>query len=241
MEGTRTAQSTRADTAPSLQELDNVLRELDTMPNCEGLLPLRPRYSAVKRVADIVIAIPLLLLLSPLYLFVALLVRCTSRGPVLYKSQRVGQCGRLFSFYKFRSMHVDADARLEALLEMNEKDGPIFKIADDPRVTVVGRFLRQSSLDELPQLFHVLKGDMSLVGPRPPLPREVIRYGPEHLERLRVKPGITCYWQVMGRSNLTFEQWMELDRKYLHEMGFWTDLKILLRTPLAVLRRDGAC
>lgn len=242
MEGLRTSTPAQgADKAPSLQELENVLRTLDRMPNCEGLTPLRPRYAAVKRLADIALVVPLLLILTPLFLFIALLVRTTSRGPILYRSQRVGRCGKLFTFLKFRSMHVDADERLEALMEMNEKDGPIFKIADDPRVTVMGRFLRQSSLDELPQLLHVLKGHMSLVGPRPPLPREVLKYTPEQLQRLRVKPGVTCYWQIMGRSNLTFEQWMDLDRKYMEEMGLWTDLKILVRTPLAILRRDGAC
>jgi lipopolysaccharide/colanic/teichoic acid biosynthesis glycosyltransferase len=137
-------------------------------------------------------------------------------------------------------MYVDADRRLAELRGVNEKDGPIFKMKNDPRITPVGRFLRKFSLDELPQLFNVWRGDMSLVGPRPPIPHEVEQYDEYCLERLGVRPGLTCYWQIMGRSNLSFTEWMELDHRYLREMNLWTDLKILLKTPLAVLRGDGA-
>ncbi|HXH61260.1 MAG TPA: sugar transferase, partial [Fimbriimonadaceae bacterium] len=164
----------------------------------------------------------------------------TSKGPVLYKSKRVGLCGKVFDFYKFRSMHTDADSRLGEVLDSNEKDGPIFKMQNDPRITPVGRAIRRTSLDELPQLFNVFRGDMSLVGPRPPLPHEVEKYDHYAMERLSVRPGMTCYWQIMGRSNLSFEEWMELDHRYLEEMGVITDLKILIKTPFAVLKGDGA-
>ena len=137
-------------------------------------------------------------------------------------------------------MYVDADKRLADLKNENEKDGPIFKMKNDPRITPVGRFLRKYSLDELPQLINVFKGDMSLVGPRPPIPHEVQQYDAYCLERLSVRPGLTCYWQIMGRSNLSFQEWMELDHRYLREMSVWTDLKILIKTPAAVLKGEGA-
>jgi lipopolysaccharide/colanic/teichoic acid biosynthesis glycosyltransferase len=135
---------------------------------------------------------------------------------------------------------LDADSRLKDVLALNEKDGPIFKMQNDPRITRVGRFLRRTSLDELPQLFNVFRGDMSLVGPRPPLPHEVEKYDEYAMERLSVRPGMTCYWQIMGRSNLSFEQWMELDHRYLEEMSVTTDIMILLKTPVAVFKGDGA-
>jgi exopolysaccharide biosynthesis polyprenyl glycosylphosphotransferase len=208
-----------------------------------GLGKLEPRvinYRKRKRILDIFGALALLLLLSPVLLVTALLVKLTSKGPVFFVSERVGLCGRVFPFYKFRSMYVDAEERLAELQARNEREGPIFKMRDDPRITPFGRFMRKFSLDELPQLWNVFVGHMSLVGPRPPLPREVAKYDDYMLERLSVRPGLTCYWQIMGRSDLTFEQWMELDHKYLREMSVWVDLKILLLTPAAVLRGDGA-
>lgn len=228
--------------AAGVQKQDAVspLHEMSSMPNCADLEPLAVGYSGVKRAADIVCSASLLFLLAPLFLFLALLVKCSSKGPVLYISQRVGLCGVMFPFFKFRTMEANADAKLAELMPENEKDGPIFKMAHDPRITAVGRFMRRTSLDELPQLFNVLRGEMSIVGPRPAIPREVILYTPEQLRRVQVKPGITCYWQVMGRSTLTFEEWMELDHKYLEEMSVLTDLRIFLLTPLAVLRGDGA-
>ncbi|HQU18225.1 MAG TPA: exopolysaccharide biosynthesis polyprenyl glycosylphosphotransferase [Fimbriimonadaceae bacterium] len=204
---------------------------------------VRPRvihYVKRKRILDILGSLLLMVLLSPLLLAIALWVKLTSKGPVIYKSTRVGLGGRHFQFLKFRSMYVDADRRQAELLAQNEKDGPIFKMKNDPRITPIGRALRRYSLDELPQLWNVFVGEMSLVGPRPPLPREVEQYTEDCLERLSVKPGITCYWQIMGRSDLSFEEWMELDKRYLREMGVWTDLKILLLTPIAVFRGDGA-
>ncbi len=197
-------------------------------------------YRKRKRLLDIFGSLFLMVLTSPLMLFAALFVVATSKGPVLYKSKRVGLCGKVFDFYKFRSMFLDAPGRLREVLPENEKDGPIFKMHNDPRITRFGRFLRRTSMDELPQLFNVLKGDMSLVGPRPPLPNEVEKYDDYAMQRLSIRPGMTCYWQVMGRSNLSFDQWMELDHRYLEEMGVMVDLKILLLTPIAVIKADGA-
>ncbi|MBI5706835.1 MAG: exopolysaccharide biosynthesis polyprenyl glycosylphosphotransferase [Armatimonadetes bacterium] len=197
-------------------------------------------YRKRKRGLDVLGSLLLLVLFSPLMAIIALLVKLSSPGPVLYASTRVGRGGKPFAFLKFRSMYTDADRRLAELKTSNEKDGPIFKMKNDPRITPVGRFLRKYSLDELPQLFNVFKGDMSLVGPRPPIPHEVIQYDEYCQERLSVRPGLTCYWQIQGRSNLSFDEWMELDHKYLREMGLWTDLMILIKTPLAVLKGDGA-
>jgi exopolysaccharide biosynthesis polyprenyl glycosylphosphotransferase len=197
-------------------------------------------YRKRKRLLDMFGSLFLLALLSPVMLVIAALVKVTSRGPVFYSSKRIGRMGRPFDFYKFRSMYVDADKRLAEVLPGNEKDGPIFKMQADPRITRLGRFLRHTSLDELPQLINVLRGDMSLVGPRPPLPHEVEKYDEYAMERLSVRPGMTCYWQIMGRSNLSFAEWMELDHRYLEEMSVFTDLKILLKTPIAVLKGDGA-
>jgi exopolysaccharide biosynthesis polyprenyl glycosylphosphotransferase len=212
----------------------------EQLPNCVHLKPVDVTYFRRKRIFDIMGSAILLLLLSPIMLLIALLIKITDPGPVLYISKRVGLCGRLFNFLKFRSMYVDADGKKAELLSQNEREGPIFKMKNDPRVTPIGRFLRKYSLDELPQLINVFMGQMSLVGPRPPIAKEVLEYKPSDLERLRIKPGITCYWQVMGRSNLTFDEWMELDKKYIRDMSLWTDLKILIKTPIAVIRGDGA-
>ena len=197
-------------------------------------------YRRRKRLLDIFGSLFLIVANAPLMLAIVALIKLTSRGPVLYTSKRVGLCGRTFTFYKFRSMYLDADKRMADVIGSNEKDGPIFKMHDDPRITRIGRILRHLSMDELPQLFNVLRGDMSLVGPRPPLPNEVAKYDDYAMERLSIRPGMTCYWQIMGRSNLSFEEWMELDHRYLEEMGVITDLKILLKTPFAVLKGDGA-
>jgi exopolysaccharide biosynthesis polyprenyl glycosylphosphotransferase len=204
---------------------------------------VRPRlvmYRIQKRGLDMVGSTLLLLFFLPLLTLLVLLVKATSRGPVFYTSRRVGLGGRVFNFYKFRSMYINADQRLRELQAKNEKDGPIFKMKADPRVTPVGRILRKFSLDELPQLFNVLIGDMSLVGPRPPLVHEVEKYSDFELERLAVRPGLTCYWQIKGRSDLSFEEWMRLDHQYMREMSFWNDLEILLKTPAAVVAGKGA-
>jgi len=219
----------------------NALTRLVNVEKEELLVtPKEVEYASLKRLLDIIGSIILLTLLLPFYIICILAIKTTSPGPVFYSSRRVGLGGRTFKFVKFRSMYTDADKRLNLLLDKNEKDGPIFKMESDPRVTPIGRFLRKYSLDELPQIVHVLTGQMSLVGPRPPLPREVALYDQYALERLSVKPGLTCYWQICGRSRLTFEEWMKLDHKYMEEMNIWTDLKIIAKTPICVLKGDGA-
>ncbi len=193
-----------------------------------------------KRGIDILVSGLGLLVAGPLMLVLGALVKLDSRGPMFYRSRRTGKGGRVFSFYKMRSMHVDAHLKRSELWHLNEADGPIFKLREDPRVTRVGRWLRRTSLDELPQLLNVLKGDMSLVGPRPPLPEEVERYEAWQLRRLDVRPGLTCLWQISGRSRIGFNEWMRLDLEYIRHRSFLLDLKILARTVPAVLSREGA-
>jgi exopolysaccharide biosynthesis polyprenyl glycosylphosphotransferase len=199
------------------------------------------RYQhGLKRFLDVAIATLGLVGSLPLWLLIAIAIKIDSRGPVLHVQERVGLNGRRFRFYKFRSMYVDAEDRLHSLLQHNEATGPVFKMRNDPRVTRVGAILRRSSLDELPQLINILAGDMSLVGPRPPLPREVEQYRVSDYVRLAVKPGLTCLWQISGRSNCSFDQWMELDRTYVHNLSLKLDLAILARTVWAVLSCRGA-
>jgi exopolysaccharide biosynthesis polyprenyl glycosylphosphotransferase len=193
-----------------------------------------------KRALDVVGSIVALFLSAPLMLFAALLIKLDSRGPVFYKSTRIGRGGRPFTFYKLRSMVADADRRRPHLTHLNEADGPVFKISNDPRVTRIGRFLRTTSIDEIPQFANVLCGDMSLVGPRPPIPQEVAQYEPLQMRRLDVRPGITCLWQISGRSRIGFQEWMRLDLEYIKHRSFTLDVKILLRTIPAVLSREGA-
>jgi lipopolysaccharide/colanic/teichoic acid biosynthesis glycosyltransferase len=175
-----------------------------------------------------------------LLLSVAVAIKTESNGPVFFSQMRVGKNGKTFRMYKFRSMCANAEERLKDLRHLNEKDGPIFKMANDPRITKIGRFIRRTSIDELPQLLNVIKGDMSIVGPRPPLQREVEQYAPHQLQRLAVKPGLTCYWQISGRSNLSFEEWVKLDLKYIEESSLTTDFKIVLKTFPVVLLGWGA-
>ena len=193
-----------------------------------------------KRLFDIVGAAFALVVSSPLMLLAAIAIRLESRGPVFYRSTRVGRGGRPFTFYKLRSMVNGADRHRQHLSHLNECDGPVFKISKDPRVTVVGRFLRTTSLDELPQFWNVLCGEMSLVGPRPPIPDEVSHYQPWQMRRLIVRPGITCLWQISGRSRIGFEEWMRLDLEYINRQSLPLDVQILLRTIPAVLSREGA-
>ncbi len=195
---------------------------------------------AAKRVFDLVGAAVLLLLAAPVMLLAALAVRLQSRGPVLFRQVRAGRNGREFQMLKFRSMVVDAEAQREALAHLNEMDGPVFKIRRDPRITRVGAFIRATSIDELPQLINVLLGHMSLVGPRPPLPCEVAQYEPWQRRRLSVRPGITGLWQVSGRNDIDFEQWMKLDLRYIDNWSLRLDLEILARTLPAVVSRSGA-
>jgi exopolysaccharide biosynthesis polyprenyl glycosylphosphotransferase len=195
---------------------------------------------SLKRLLDIVLAAAGLVALLPLCLCIAIAIKLDSSGPAIFVQERMGLHGRRFSFYKFRSMYSDAEARLAEVLAHNEIDGPVFKMRNDPRVSKVGAFLRRTSLDELPQLINVLKGEMSLVGPRPPLPREVEQYRPDDHIRLSVKPGLTCLWQVSGRSHVGFDQWMAFDREYVRNMSLSLDLQILLRTVWVVISCRGA-
>ena len=202
-----------------------------------------PRFvygRAQKRMLDLVLACLGLVATLPIWLVIILAVKLDSPGSAFFVQDRVGKDGRRFRFYKFRTMRVDAERMLLDLQKQNEVDGPVFKMRRDPRITRVGSFLRRTSLDELPQLVNVLKGEMSLVGPRPPLPREVESYRPNDLIRLSIKPGLTCLWQIRGRSTCTFDQWMEYDREYVRGVSLRLDLSILVRTVWAVASCKGA-
>ena len=190
----------------------------------------KPVYSFVKRAFDFGASLVGLVCLSPVLLATAVAIKLESEGPVIFSQDRVGLNGKKFKMYKLRSMVSNAEELKEKLLEQNEMSGPMFKMKDDPRITKVGKFIRKTSIDELPQLINVLKGDMSLVGPRPSLPKEVKQFEPWMYERLQVKPGLTCYWQVSGRNNIDFEDWMKLDVKYVRERSLWGDLKLVFRT-----------
>ncbi len=207
------------------------------MESCQS----KPVYDFVKRLFDILCSGLAIVILSPLLLGLAIAVR-SDGGPAIYSQMRVGKNGKKFRIYKFRSMCVNADSpeMLKKLAAMNEMDGPAFKIKNDPRITPVGRFIRRTSMDELPQLFNIFKGDMTIVGPRPPLVSEVKQYTEYQMQRLQVPQGLTCYWQCSGRNNISFEEWVELDLKYIRERSIWTDIKILLKTVPAVLSGDGA-
>jgi lipopolysaccharide/colanic/teichoic acid biosynthesis glycosyltransferase len=194
----------------------------------------------VKRLVDLVAALAGLLLFLPLLPFIAALVRLESKGPLFFGQERVGRYGRRFTCYKIRSMVPDAEALKDELEHLNEADGAAFKIRNDPRITRVGRFVRRSSLDEFPQLWNVLTGDMSIVGPRPQIPAEVDDYERPHLARLLVKPGLTCLWQISGRNDVDFGEWMRLDREYVERRTLALDISILLRTLPAVVKRTGA-
>ena len=187
-------------------------------------------YETIKRLIDVVFSFIGVLALSPLFIIIAIIIKTTSKGPVLFSQKRVGKNGKEFEMYKFRSMVVNAEELKEKLVAKNEMSGPMFKMKDDPRVTKVGKFIRKTSLDELPQLWNVIKGDMSLVGPRPSLPKEVAEFEEWMYRRLEVKPGLTCYWQVSGRNNIDFEDWMKLDIKYVDERSIWIDIKLIFKT-----------
>jgi exopolysaccharide biosynthesis polyprenyl glycosylphosphotransferase len=214
--------------------LDNVVAQIETRP--------RPRGAwLAKRTLDVLGSVLGLIVLAPLLLLIALAVKLTSRGPVLFVQDRCGLSGRWFRFYKFRTMVKDAEARKREIEHLNEMEGPVFKIRRDPRITPLGRVLRKLSLDELPQLWNVLKGEMSLVGPRPPTPDEVARYTSRQAQRLSVMPGITGLWQVSGRSEISnFERWIDLDLEYARTWSLWLDLRILLKTMVVVALLRGA-
>ena len=196
----------------------------------------------MKRAFDIIASLVALILFGPLFLLIGLLIKIEDGGPVIFQQTRVGKFGREFKMYKFRSMCLDAETRLPELLKKNQhREGVTFKIKNDPRLTRCGKWLRTFSLDELPQFFNVLRGDMSLVGPRPPLPREVARYTLADRRRLAAKPGITCFWQISGRSEIDFSGQVKLDVDYIETRNFLVDVTILAKTVPAVLSAKGAC
>ena len=190
----------------------------------------RNTYEFLKRLMDIICSMSALIVLAPILIVVAILIKIESKGPVIFSQERVGINNKKFKMYKFRSMVVNAEDMKEKLEKQNERKGPMFKIKNDPRITKIGRFIRKTSIDELPQLINILKGEMSIVGPRPSLPKEVIQFEPWMLERLKVKPGLTCYWQVQGRDHIEFEDWMRLDVKYVKDRNFLLDIKLIFKT-----------
>ncbi len=215
------------------------IRRSDTELPAE--LDRRQGYQFVKRAQDMVLSALAIVVLSPLLVLISLLIMLddSSSGPV-FCQKRCGKNGKEFLFFKFRTMRAGAELELEQLLQYNEMQGPVFKIKEDPRLTRLGKLLRRTSADELPQLFNVLIGNMSLVGPRPPLPREVALYTPYQRQRLSVTPGLTCFWQIQqGRYQLSFEEWVELDLRYIRERSWLLDWKLMVLTVRAILRRDG--
>jgi exopolysaccharide biosynthesis polyprenyl glycosylphosphotransferase len=217
-----------------VEELEGVpFLTFTTTPSNEAQL-------ASKRILDVAVSMMLLVLTMPVLLIAALAIRLTSPGSILFKQERIGLNGRIFTLYKFRTMIDNAHELRGEVNHLNEMTGPVFKAKDDPRVTPIGRWLRKFSLDEVPQLWNVLKGDMSLVGPRPPIPEEVASYHRWHRRRLSMKPGLTCLWQVSGRNDIDFDRWMQLDLQYIDNWSPSLDLKILLRTIPAVLSGKGA-
>ena len=198
-------------------------------------------YSVTKRLIDIVGSLCGIILLSPLFLIVAILIKLEDpKGKVFFAQERNGRYPKTFKMYKFRSMVHNAEDLLKDLMDRNEQTGPVFKINDDPRITKVGKFIRKTSIDELPQLFNVLKGDMSLVGPRPPIPHEVDQYNSYQMQRLAVKPGLTCIWQVSGRNNIGFDEWVEMDIEYIKTRNLWLDIKLIFKTVGVLFGDDNA-
>lgn len=198
-------------------------------------------YSVTKRLIDIVGSLCGIILLSPLFLIVAILIKLEDpKGKVFFAQERNGRYPKTFKMYKFRSMVHNAEELLKDLMDRNEQTGPVFKINDDPRITKVGKFIRKTSIDELPQLFNVLKGDMSLVGPRPPIPHEVEQYNSYQMQRLAVKPGLTCIWQVSGRNNIGFDEWVEMDIEYIKTRNLWLDIKLIFKTVGVLFGDDNA-
>lgn len=199
-------------------------------------------YLVVKRILDILFSLlGLIVLAIPFVILSVVIFIDDPHGSPFYSQPRVGRNGKVFRFWKFRSMVVGADKMVNDLQDQNEKDGPVFKIKDDPRITNIGKFIRKTSIDELPQLWNVLKGDMSIVGPRPPLPREVEMYGEYERQRLLITPGLTCYWQVCnGRDDVGFDEWVDMDIKYIRNRGFVVDMELILRTVAVVFTGQGS-
>ena len=217
-------------------ERDSVVVQLGVAPAYEKA----QAYFIIKRVIDIIGSLVGIFLLGPVMIVVGIWVKLDSKGPIFFRQERVGQEGKKFKMYKFRSMCSDAEDLLHKLQDRNQMAGPMFKLKDDPRVTKIGRFIRKTSLDELPQLFNIIKGEMSLVGPRPSLPKEVAQFTSFQKQRLVAKPGLTCYWQVGGRSNTSFEEWMEMDVEYIEERNTWIDITLIFKTVGVLFGDEGA-
>ena len=199
-------------------------------------------YRLIKRAFDILFSLAVLVFFSWLFFIIAVAIKIDDpEGPIFFAQERIGRDSKPFKMYKFRSMCSDAEEKLSELQELNEKDGPVFKIADDPRITRVGHVIRKLSIDELPQFFNVLGGDMSIVGPRPPLPKEVEKYTPRQAQRLSIRGGLTCYWQTRrNRDSITFDEWIELDLLYVKQCSVWADFKLILQTIGVVLTAQGS-
>ncbi|MGH4052346.1 MAG: sugar transferase [Clostridium sp.] len=197
-------------------------------------------YFIIKRIIDVIGALSGLILISPVMIIVAIWIKLDSKGPVFFAQSRVGKRGKKFTMYKFRSMCTEAEHLLNELKDDNEMSGPMFKMKDDPRVTKIGKFVRKTSIDELPQLFNILKGDMSIVGPRPSLLKEVVQFTPFQKRRLVAKPGLTCYWQVNGRSDVSFKEWMKMDVEYIEDRNTWIDIVLIFKTVGVLFGDEGA-
>jgi lipopolysaccharide/colanic/teichoic acid biosynthesis glycosyltransferase len=213
----------------------------ETEQELKEYLKKRTKYFINKRIIDISFSIFALIILSPVLLATMIAIKIDSKGKVIFSQLRTGKNGVPFIMYKFRSMYAGSETRRNEFTNQNEMDGPVFKITNDPRITRVGRFIRSYSIDELPQLINVIQGKMSLVGPRPLATYETEKFAEEDLQRHLVKPGLTCFWQISGRNNVSFREWMKLDKRYIKEMSIRTDLKIILLTFKAVIRKKGAC
>ena len=222
--------------------MQTVMEKTQEPAQQEYVAPKRkPVYDVCKRIFDLFMSVFALILLSPVFLGVAIAIKIEDGGKVFYSQTRLTKGCKEFKMFKFRSMCPDADKKLEELLKYNEMEGPAFKMENDPRITKVGKFIRKTSIDELPQLINIIKGEMSIIGPRPPLPREVAEYTEYQLHRLDVKTGLSCYHECYGRSKVTdFDEWVEQDLKYIRERSLWVDLKIILMTVKVVLTGDGA-
>lgn len=214
----------------------NVIRDYKSIEPRKGII-----YLFFKRTMDIVGSAIGLILLSPLFILVALAIKIDDpKGKVFFAQNRCGKDNKHFPMYKFRSMVSNAEELLEELMEQNEMDGPVFKIKEDPRITKVGKFIRKTSIDELPQLFNILMGDMSIVGPRPAIPHEVAEYNDYQRQRLLVKPGLTCIWQVSGRNSIGFDEWVEMDLEYIEKRNLWMDIKLIFKTVGVLFGDDNA-
>lgn len=224
-----------------LENAESAAQQDEVVLDRKAELYRKRRYWVLRRGQDILFSTIALLVLWPFLLLVALAIYIDDpHGSPIFKQTRCGRNGKTFQLYKFRSMYVDAEERLKELLDENEMDGPAFKIKNDPRITRVGHILRRTSIDELPQLWNILKGDMSIVGPRPALPREVEMYDSYQRQRMYVTPGLTCYWQIQpNRNEISFEDWMALDIQYIQERNFWVDWKIIFKTVKVVLTGQG--